>query len=52
VLPTDIGIGRELFRESLLGAWKVRNRYSVLQAAVENERMEEIADIITERIYG
>ena len=52
VLPTDIGIERELFRESLIGAWKVRNRYSVLQVAVENERIEEIADIITERIYG
>ena len=52
VLPTDIGIERELFRESLVGAWKVRNRYSVLQVAVENERIEEIADIITERIYG
>ena len=52
VLPTDIGIERELFRESLIGAWKVRNRYSVLQLAVEKGKMEEIADIITERIYG
>jgi len=52
VLPTDIGIERELFRESLIGAWKVRNRYSVLQLAVESGKMEEVADIITERIYG
>ncbi len=52
VLPTDIGIERELFRESLIGAWKVRSRYSVLQLAVENQKIEEIADIITERIYG
>ena len=52
VLPADIGIERELFRESLIGAWKVRSRYSVLQVAVENERIEEIADVITERIYG
>ncbi|MBR5559693.1 MAG: sn-glycerol-1-phosphate dehydrogenase [Oscillospiraceae bacterium] len=52
VLPTDIGIERALFRESLIGAWKVRSRYSVLQLAVEKERINEIADIITERIYG
>ena len=52
VLPTDIGIDRELFRESLIGAWKVRKRYSVMQVAYEENRLEEIADKITERIYG
>ena len=52
VLPTDIGIERALFRESLISAWKVRSRYSVLQLAVEKGRIEEIADVITERIYG
>lgn len=52
VLPTDIGIDRELFYNSMLGAYKVRNRFSILQLAVDKGRMEECAKIITERIYG
>ena len=52
VLPTDIGIERELFHESMLGAYKVRNRYSVLELALDEGRLEQCADIITERIYG
>lgn len=52
VLPTDIGIDRELFRQSMLGAYKVRNRYSIFQLALDQGRLEECADIITRRIYG
>ena len=50
--PKEIGIGRELFHQSLLEGWKVRPRYSVLQFAKEKGRLEEIADKITKEIYG
>lgn len=50
--PKEIGIGRELFHQSLLEGWKVRSRYSVLQFAKEKGRLEEIADKITKEIYG
>lgn len=50
--PKEIGIGRELFHQSLLEGWKVRPRYSILQFAKEKGRLEEIADKITKEIYG
>ncbi|MCI8566897.1 MAG: sn-glycerol-1-phosphate dehydrogenase [Lachnospiraceae bacterium] len=52
VLPTDIGIERELFCESMLGAYKVRKRYSILQLALDTGRLEACTKEITERIYG
>lgn len=52
VLPTDIGIDRDLFYHSMLGAYRVRERYSVLELAVQKGRIEEIAKKITDRIYG
>lgn len=50
--PKEIGIDKELFHKSLLEGWKVRPRYSILQFAKENGRLEEIADKITKEIYG
>lgn len=50
--PKDIGISKELFHESLLKGYTVRPRYSILQFAKDNGRLEEIADKITEEIYG
>jgi len=52
VLPTDVGIDRDLFYKSMLEAYTVRNRYSVLELAVQKGRIEEIAKQITDRIYG
>jgi len=52
VLPTDIGLEKDLFHASLMEAWTVRKRYSVLQYAVEAGEIKWIADTITERIYG
>lgn len=51
VSPKEIGIDRELFYESLLNGHKVRDRYSVLDLAVEKGRMQEIAEKITHRFY-
>ena len=50
--PKEIGIDRELFRQSLLKGYTVRPRYSILQFAKDKGRLEEIAEKITKEIYG
>lgn len=50
--PKQIGIGKELFHESLLKGYTVRPRYSIMQFAKDHGCLEEIADKITEEIYG
>ncbi len=50
--PKEIGIHRELFYQSLLEGYTVRPRYSVLQFAKEQGRLETIAQKITDEIYG
>ena len=50
--PKDIGISKELFHDSLLKGYTVRPRYSIMQFEKDNGRLEEIADKITEEIYG
>ena len=52
VSPKEIGIDRELFRRSLLEGYKVRPRYSIMQYAYEQGRLEAIAEKITKEIYG
>lgn len=49
--PKQIGISRELFYASLLGGYKVRPRYSVMQFAKDNGRLLAIADKITAELY-
>ncbi len=50
--PPEIGIGRELFHDSVMGAADVRPRYSVLRFARDNGRLESIADQLTQELYG
>lgn len=52
VSPKEVGVSKELFYESLLKAYTVRKRYSILQYAVENNKIEQCASIITKEIYG
>lgn len=52
VSPQEVGIDRELFYRSLMEANTVRKRYSVFQYAKDKGRLEEVAQKITERIYG
>lgn len=49
--PKEIGIDRELFRQSLLKGYTVRPRYSVMQFAKDNGRLEAIAEKITAELY-
>lgn len=52
VSPREIGIDRELFYQSILKGNTVRNRYSILQLAVDKGRINELAQQVTNRIYG
>lgn len=52
LLPQESHIDRELFHKSMMGACSIRKRYTILSRAEELGRMKEIADKITERIYG
>ncbi len=52
VSPTEIGIDKKLFHDSLMEGYTVRPRYSVLRFAKENGRLKEIADKITKEFYG
>lgn len=52
ISPKEIGIDRELFYQSLLKGYNVRPRYSIMQFAKENGRLEQIAKKITGEIYG
>ena len=50
--PVQIGIPRELFHASLMEGHTVRPRYSILKFALDNGRLEQVADAITEELYG
>lgn len=50
--PTEVGIDKDLFYESLLKCYTVRERYSVFKFALANNRLEEIAKKITDEFYN
>ena len=50
--PVELGITRELFLNSLLHGYKVRPRYSIMQFAKDEGRLEDIAHKITNKLYG
>jgi glycerol-1-phosphate dehydrogenase [NAD(P)+] len=50
--PVSLGIGRELFKQSVIHACEIRERYTILRLAAANGHLEEIANILTERFYG
>ena len=52
VTPKDAGISKDLFHKSVLEAYKIRDRYSILRFAVEKGLINELADKLTEEIYG
>lgn len=51
VSPKEIGISKDLFHKSMIEAYAIRDRYSILRFAVENNRINEIADKITTELY-
>lgn len=52
VTPKDVGIAKDLFHESIIETYKIRDRYSILRFAVEKGRINKLADKLTEEIYG
>ena len=52
VYPLDGDVDRQLFYQSILGANTVRKRYSILQFAIDNGRIEQCAKALTEYFYG
>lgn len=51
ILPSEIEVDKDLFLKSMLGAYKVRNRYSIFEYAVGKGKIEEYSKIITDEIY-
>lgn len=50
--PKELGISKELFRESIIHAREIRNRYTILQLAYEHNKLEKIAKTLTEKFYA
>ncbi|HEX2946213.1 MAG TPA: sn-glycerol-1-phosphate dehydrogenase [Clostridia bacterium] len=49
--PKDLGIGRELFEDSLMNAMYLRDRYSLLRFCHDKEKLSEYKDILVRRFY-
>lgn len=52
ISPKDIGISKELFKDSLINAHAIRERYSILRFAVQNGRIDAIVNKLTNYYYG
>lgn len=52
VYPKEVGIDKDLFYRSLMEGNTVRERYSILDFAVNEKKMEKIANSITNRFYS
>lgn len=50
--PVEIGIEKEIFRQSVIHALEIRDRYTILSFASQKGRLNEIADVLTERFYS
>ena len=51
VYPQDIGISKDLFYRSIVNAYKVRPRYSVLKYVHDIGNLEDVAYKITTDLY-
>ena len=49
--PKDLGIDRELFRNSVLRAKRLRSKYTILNLLDDKGKLQEFADILTRRFY-
>ena len=50
--PKDLGLDKEMFRNTLIASKDVRNRYGVMQLLEDIGMLEEAADKITELFYN
>lgn len=49
--PRELGIEKEVFRQSVLHAMEIRDRYTILSLASKTGKLGRIANILTERFY-
>ena len=50
--PKTLGIEKELFHRSIIHALEIRTRYTILQYAKNENKLEECADKLTNLFYG
>jgi len=50
--PKTLGIEKELFHRSVIHALEIRSRYTILQYAKNENKLEECADRLTNLFYG
>lgn len=50
--PAAIGIDKRLFRDSILNAYKIRDRFTIMRLAASSNKLEGLADTLTRRFYG
>lgn len=49
--PKDLGVDRELFKDSLMVSKEIRNRYGIMQLLDDLGLLEEAAEYITQKYY-
>jgi len=50
--PASLGIDKDLFKQSILHAFKMRPRFTVMRHASEKGMLEDIAEKLTKKFYG
>ncbi|HZJ82888.1 MAG TPA: sn-glycerol-1-phosphate dehydrogenase [Clostridia bacterium] len=50
--PKDLGVDRQLFKDSLMVAKEIRNRYGIMELLDNLGMLEEVAEHITCKYYG
>ena len=49
--PKELGVDRELFRDSLIVAKEIRKRYGIMQLLDDLGMLEEAVDYIVDKYY-
>jgi len=49
--PAELGVGRELFKKSVMVAKDIRNRFSVMQLLEDMGVLEEFSEVVTRMYY-
>jgi len=50
--PSELGVDRALFKDSLMVAKEIRNRYGIMQLLDDLGMLEEVSEHITKKYYG
>jgi len=50
--PVSLGVSRELFKETILNAYRIRPRYTIFNYTKDKGLLPELAEELTEKFYG